>query len=540
MVASPGSTTAPTTGMDDSPRLVTVWCVDWPVVAAGAPPDAPAAVFHANRVVARTPAAAAAGVAHGDRRRSAQGACPELQVLPHDPARDARAFEPVMRAVADLAPRLEIVEPGWLSLAARGPSRYFGGDQALAERLAALVHEVLAGPVRVGVGVADGRAASAIAARTARGGTRVVPPGGSVEFLADRPVAWLARLGDATPELVDLFVRLGLRTFGHLAALAPADVLSRFGPEGLLAHRVATAADTRPAAATDPPPEWTCEHTFDTPVADTGPVAFVAKRLADDLTGRLTAAGQVCTRLVVTFETEHGERSERAWYRAHGLSAAAVVERVRWQLAGWIDDGDLSAGVALLRLTPDEVRRDAGEQARLWGGRSQADADAVRAVARLSGLAGERAVCVPEWAGGRLPGERYRLVPATSVELDDATSQRDRLQPELAGAPWPGATVRPAPAVVAPEPAPAELLDAAGRPVRVGGRGELSGPPAVLVIGNRRGEVAGWAGPWPIEQRWWSPRHARRLARMQVVTVDGDAHLIAVERGRWTVLATYA
>ena len=128
---------------DVVPRLVTVWCPDWPVVAAGVPADRPAAVFHANRVVARSPVAIAAGVRAGERRRSAQGVCPELLVLDHEPDRDARAFEPIVRSIADMAPRLEVVEPGWVCLAARGPSRYFGGDQAMAERLVDIVREAL-------------------------------------------------------------------------------------------------------------------------------------------------------------------------------------------------------------------------------------------------------------------------------------------------------------------------------------------------------------------------------------------------------------
>jgi protein ImuB len=126
-------------GADDVPRLVTVWCPEWPTVAARATPHQPAAVFHANRVIACTPAAQELGVSHGDRRRVAQAACPELQVIERDPDRDGREFEPIVRAIADLAPRLEVVEPGWLCLAARGPSRYFGGDLALAQRLVSAV-----------------------------------------------------------------------------------------------------------------------------------------------------------------------------------------------------------------------------------------------------------------------------------------------------------------------------------------------------------------------------------------------------------------
>ena len=101
------------------PRLVTLWCPEWPTVAARTPPHVPAAVFHANRVIACTTAARAAGVTHGDRRRVAQAACPQLQVLERDAERDAREFEPLVRAIADMAPRVEVVEPGWLSVAAR-------------------------------------------------------------------------------------------------------------------------------------------------------------------------------------------------------------------------------------------------------------------------------------------------------------------------------------------------------------------------------------------------------------------------------------
>ena len=149
-------------------------------------------------------------------------------------------------------------------------------------------------------------------------------------------------------------------------------------------------------------------------------LAFVGKHLADRLAAELAADGVVCTRLVVTAETEHGERSERAWYRASGMSAAAMVERVRWQLASWTSGvAGPTAGVILLRLTPDEVRRDDGEQPGLWGGRTSADERAMRTVTRLSGMVGDDAVLVPAWHGGRLPVDRYEWVPAATTDLTD-------------------------------------------------------------------------------------------------------------------------
>ena len=157
-------------------RTVVVWCPDWPVVSAtgatGVPPDAPVAVVSANRVITCSAAARAEGVRRGLRRREAQSRCPDLVVLPHDMTRDARAFEPVVAAVEELAPGVEVVRPGVCAVGARGPARYFGGDRAVAVRLVRQVAAVTA--VACQVGVADGRFAAGLAART--GG--IVPRGG--------------------------------------------------------------------------------------------------------------------------------------------------------------------------------------------------------------------------------------------------------------------------------------------------------------------------------------------------------------------------
>src|SRR5215211_2481451 len=110
------------------PRMVVVWCPDWPVAAAGAPPDSLTAVVHANRVVACSGAA------------RAEGRCPELELLAHDPARDARAFEPVLAAVEQLTPWVEVLQPGECAFPARGAARYHGGEPALAVTVTAAVH----------------------------------------------------------------------------------------------------------------------------------------------------------------------------------------------------------------------------------------------------------------------------------------------------------------------------------------------------------------------------------------------------------------
>ncbi|MEJ7765602.1 MAG: DNA polymerase Y family protein, partial [Acidimicrobiales bacterium] len=282
-------------------RALALWCADWPLVAAGVLPDEPAVVLHDGRTVACTPAARSEGVHRGMRRRDAEARCPHLAILAHDPARDARAFEPVVASVEAFVPRVELTRPGLCSMATRGPSRYFGGDGALASRLVVAVREVLgAGAGHVAAGVADGTFAASLAARATAGGAPVLvlAPGGTPLFLADLPVSALGD-GSAMTDLASLLVRLGLRTLGAVAALPEADVVARFGAEGGRAWRRANGLDDRPLDARDPPPDLVAEVALDPPADRVDTAAFAARTLAADLHDRLERQGLACTRLTI-------------------------------------------------------------------------------------------------------------------------------------------------------------------------------------------------------------------------------------------------
>src|SRR5580704_5163472 len=280
-------------------RTLVVWCPDWPVVAAGYGASVPVALVTANRVVACSEAARAQGVAVGLRRREAQGRCPELVVEGPDPARQVREFEPVVVAIEAFTPEVEVVRPGVAAFGTRGPSRYFGGDQALAAKVAAAVDAMLVplGAPRCRVGVADGRFAASLAARSTDT-VLVVPPRASAEFLAPVPVAALDR-----PDLADLLTRLGLTTLGHLAGLPAGAVLARFGPDGAGAHRLARGLDERPLAARTPPPDLAVTAELDPPAERVDVAAFTAKALADELHQRLAHLGLACTMVTIEAET---------------------------------------------------------------------------------------------------------------------------------------------------------------------------------------------------------------------------------------------
>jgi len=604
------------------PRLVTLWFPQWSAVAAGVQGDEPLVVVHANRVVAVSPAGEVAGVQIGLRRREAQARCSGVRIVHHDPDRDARRFEPVVRAIAELVPSLEITEPGLITFASRGPSRYAGGDVALAERVVAIAIQAFAGQdsigqagarqhgvgqagvgqdsigqagvgqagvgqrgvgqhvgVRVAVGIAEGRFASGIAARRSalRSEPCVIAAGraATVDFLARFPVDVLRDVAGFDADFTGLLRRLGIVRLEQLAALPATDILARFGNDGIRSHRLASGDDERPPETHPVPPELFAERVFEDAVAQVEPLVFAGRQCAEELHQAITARGSICVRLAIEAETDDGERTERVWYQPAGLRVATMVERVRWQLDGWVrQPGGLNGGVVLLRLTPVEIKADDGRQLGFWGGRTQADEWAQRAITRLGGLLGPDAVTVPVWRGGREPSRHYDLIPAvdrpdpetvlspitkrskhggpsitTPGTASRSTGERSAGERSAASTtapgqaandpPWPGQLPKPSPSQLFLPAEACIVEDDGGRTVTVSGRGFISGAPATLSRNQRRVRVAAWAGPWPIEERWWEAG-GRRRARFQLVTEEGVAYLAAVEAGQWWLDAMYA
>jgi protein ImuB len=516
-------------------RTIAVLVPAWPVLAAGADPDRPTAFTDKEQITAYNALAGAHGVRRGQRVREAQQYCPELEVRHADPVRDARAFEPVILALEKAAVGIEVVRPGLCLLRADRPARYYGDEPKTAAVLRDAVAEVEAGirpaPMICGIGIADGSFAATLAARLNADEPLIVEPGGSAAFLAPYPVTVLER-----PELAGILDRLGIRTLGALAALPAADVATRFGAHGVLAHRLAGGLDPRPPAARRPAEDLAVLHEFDPPAEFDEPVVFVAKSLADRLHAILGAAGLAGTRLGVEITTVSGRECARLW--RHGdpaggrLSAFAVAERVRWQLDGWRarDPWPDADPVALLRLIPDQLCVDTGSQQALWG-REEVPDRTGRAAERVQAVLGHAGVLRPYLVGGRDPATQSASVPWGDLPEPPADADDD--------VSWPGAVPPPAPPLVPPESYPAELRDRAGQSVTVSGRARLTGQPARLTVRGETLRVTGWAGPWVYDERWWDPAGHRRRARLQCMTGDGRAWLLAVEGGSWRVEGVY-
>jgi len=519
-------------------RTLVVWCRDWPVVALDVAVGEPVAVLRANRVVATSAAARVAGVVEGQRRREAQRRCPEVTVVERDVDLEARAFDRVVGVLDDIAPRIEIVRPGVCAIPTRGPSRYFGGDPALADLVRSSVGAQLDDPSGCGVGIADGPFPATLAARRSLGRPgappMVIAAGASGSFVGPMPTATLASPGPLSNELVEVMVRLGLVRLSDLAGMDPSDLADRFGADGVVAHRLASGLDDRVPHLIEPPPDLTCTVELDPPAERVDQAAFAGKTLADGFADELDRRALAATRVAIAVHTTGGAVIERLWRDGGTLSAAAIAQRIRWQLDGWLSRPHAVSrgGVCRIELRPEDVGRALARQDGLWGGADERDERARRAAARLVALVGPASVRMPEPGGGRSAGEQMRLVPMDLV--DPAGGARAGVSP------WPGSIPAPHPTMVLARPADAEVVDARGRLVMISARGVLSGTPTRMSIrGGPWEEVGGWAGPWLTDERWWDPEGHRRRARVQVITASGVAHLLAVEDRRWWVEGTY-
>jgi protein ImuB len=519
-------------------RSLVVWVPDWPVMGLAreglVDPALPVAVFAKGMVAACSAAARADGVRQGMRRRDAQARCPHLVVVDADEARDHRTFAPLIARLEEIAPGVQLREPGLCALRVRGPARFYGGEAGAATALTGALAELGVDDVRAGVG--DGPFTAEQAARTTGAGAplRIVPAGGAAEFLAPLPVT---AMGDE--EIASLFARLGIHTLGQLAALPPSRLVERLGPRGARLHALAAGLDSQPVQPRTPPPELAREVSFEPPLEIADQVAFGIRVASEQFIAGLGAVDLVCTELRVALTGDRGDHSERVWLHPGAFDAASVVDRVRWQLA----ERGLRSAVAKVRIEPERVDAAAHHVRGLFG--SGPEERVHSALSRVQAMLGHTGVVQPRVGGGRWLAERQVLVP-----WGDGGSRGERAVIAERSRPWPGSLPDPLPATVFPEPIPVAVVDADADMVAVDARGELTAEPVALILpgapdasGARKPRhprrLESWAGPWPVMERGWDAARARRAHRFQVVDEAQTAWLLVCEEGVWHAEGRY-
>jgi protein ImuB len=201
-------------------------------------------------------AAEAYGIHPGMRMGEALARCPQLTLVPPDPAGVADSWERLLVRLESIGAAVEPERPGLVCFDARGLLKLHGGI----EGVLASARRALRFPARFGV--APSRFAAVAAATRARVRRPEIvgsDPGGLIvgragwdertgrararAYLAPLPVA-LLRARSALADLPEALERLGVGTLGELAALPAAALADRFGSAGLLAHELANGGDS--------------------------------------------------------------------------------------------------------------------------------------------------------------------------------------------------------------------------------------------------------------------------------------------------------
>jgi protein ImuB len=281
--------------------------------------------------------------AHDDQRGT-RGTRSEVPVGEFSAGSASSALNVVIAVAQEFSPRYECHGDDLVTIDVSGLGRLLGPPQTIGEELR---RESTARGVRAHVAVAGTQMAAHLLALS-RPGLTVIAPGEEAAALASIPIGILAKCHDAgtqrsqssqrkpargktapSPQLpsasensaiaaVSAFNRWGLKTLGELAALPPADLVSRMGRPALAWQAMARGEDLRPLVPMLEEERFESSLDLEWPIEGLEPLSFVLTRLLEPLSTRLerrdrgAAVLHVILRLVVPGESDeiHARRLE--------------------------------------------------------------------------------------------------------------------------------------------------------------------------------------------------------------------------------------
>lgn len=451
----------------------------------------------------------------------------------------------------DITSLYEVGEGGIFMFPARGPARYFGGEAVMSQHVHSTLKSLFPDE-QCGVGIGDSRFVARIAALHSVDvqSPVCISSVDTPDLLSRLPVTTLTDHGFVNSDIVSIFQRLGLHTLEKIVALGEAALVDRFGSSGRDVFAIAIGDEI---SSFSPLPDHssisvTCDfdnetqHSLSEAMNNSEIVLSIMQPFILNFTESLSRHGVQCLRMRILCETENTERSERIWSDSRGFTQLSVRERLAWQLNHWFRDAenDNSPTSWITRIVIDAIycRPFTGVQETFWGGRSENTERMTRALSRVATIHDGISITVPQWQGGR-DIVTYKNVKAAEVDLDDLHNE------SVSGASreWNGGLPPPRPIMVFNHPRPVVVCDEQHQSIFVTGRHELSGIPTNVILDNDASwEVVSWAGPWPVEERWWDPQRWRRHARLQVLVRKGEVStvwLLSIESRQWGIVGIY-
>ena len=447
--------------------------------------------------------AARLGLRPGLSLADARARHPNLVAVKADPREEARLLERLCDWCSRFTPLTALDRTDGLMLDISGVAHLFGGEVALAgeatKRLAGQGITAIAG-----IG-SNPRAASALARFSAQ---KIAP-----EDLSDKAFAKLfhdlplAALGVDEKTVADM-ARAGLRRIGDIAMRPRAPISARFGPLPIARLDALKGLERASITPRLPPPAFSVERRFASPIATLEAIEASLRKLADDLVVLLERQAKGARTVELSLYRVDGEVRRIKVGASRPINEARALLRLFAEklLSPQEDAIDAGFGVDLMRLSCLSAEPLASSQSELERAH---EAERARALAdlidRLTARLGSQAVARRELIDAHLPEQAEAAAPATLDEARNRHCERsEAIQGNTGRSTASGLLRRSAPRNDEPNSAPARPLRLFARPEPIEAMAEVpDGPPLRFRWRRVLHEVAAIEGPERIAPPWW-------------------------------------
>jgi protein ImuB len=465
-----------------------------------------ARIDNAERLVGVDAAAARLGLTVGLTLADARARHPALVVVEAAPAEERLLLERICDWASRYTPLAALDRSDGLMLDVSGVAHLFGGEAGLVADCRARLN---AQGIAVLAGVADNpRGSWALVRFSAQ---EIAPEALSEKAFAklfhDLP---LAALGLDEKTVADM-ARAGLRRIGDVAFRPRAPITARFG-----AAPVARLDELKGLARASitprfPPPDFSAERRFASPIQTVEAIELSLRKLADDLVVLLERQAKGARRVELSLYRVDGAVRRIAVGASRPLNEARAIQRLFAEKLASPDEDAIDAGfgVDLMRLAclaAEPLAPSQGEIERAH------EAERARALAdlldRLSARRGARAVTRRELIEAHLPELAEASTPAISGEArrgGEGGCHGERSEAIHAAAPFDHGLLRHSvPRNDDSSAAPSRPLRLFVRPEPIEALAEVpDGPPLRFRWRRVLHDVAAIEGPERIAPPWW-------------------------------------
>ncbi|MPZ56726.1 MAG: DNA polymerase IV [Rhizobiales bacterium] len=248
--------------------------------------------------------------------------CPNATVVRPDMAKYARVGREVRTLMLDLTPLVEPLSIDEAFLDLSGTERLHGMPPAKTlARFARTVEQQIG--ITVSIGLSNNKFLAKIASDLDKPrGYAVLGQAEAAAFLAPRPVSAIFGVGQVTQARL---ARNGYRTIADLQHAEPADLMRRYGEEGLRLHRLSRGIDARRVSPDREAKSVSSETTFESDISGFRPLERRLWLQTEKVSARLKAADLAGATVTLKLKTADFQLRTRARSLGHPTQLAATI-----------------------------------------------------------------------------------------------------------------------------------------------------------------------------------------------------------------------